>query len=145
MDTREPEDAPSGHPIDVEPSTPSIIAHVLKRADEMDTKALDELPFGMIQLDPTGKILRFNKMEASLARINQQRQIGRNFFEEVAPCTRVKDFYGRFISGIANKDLYETFGFVFKFAHGPRNVAITLMYSQATKSVWVLVSQATPR
>lgn len=139
------DNVPTGHPIEIRSTDRAQIASILKSADGLDPKALDELPFGMIQLDPTGKILRFNKTEAALARINQERQIGRNFFEEVAPYTRVKEFYGRFVTGISNKDLYETFGFVFKFAHGPRNVAITLMYSHGTQSVWVLVSQAAVR
>ncbi len=136
---------PSGSPLLVQASDHGDIAALMKEADSMGAKALDELPFGMIQLELTGKILRFNKTEASLARISQEKQIGKNFFEDVAPCTRVKEFYGRFTSGVAKKNLYETFGFVFKFAHGPRTVAITMMYSAATDTVWVLVSQAVPR
>lgn len=133
---------PTGEPIEVQPAPREQIDELMKRVGELNPAELDALPFGMIQLDPTGRILKFNKTEAELARINRQRQLGKNFFEEVAPCTKVKEFYGRFIEGIARKELNETFGFVFKFAHGPRNVAITLFYAQATQSVWVLVSQA---
>jgi photoactive yellow protein len=114
---------------------------LLKRADAMGPGDLDALPFGMIQLDRTGKILKFNRTEANLARINQERQVGRNFFDDVAPCTKVREFYGRFQEGLDKRSLYETFGFVFKFDHGWRNVAITMMYSEKTDSVWVLVSQ----
>jgi photoactive yellow protein len=135
--------APAGEPIAVLPPPRAQIEKVLNGVDSLNSAELDELPFGMIQLDATGKILKFNKTEADLARINQQRQLGRNFFDTVAPCTKVREFYGRFVDGLARKELYETFGFVFKFAHGPRSVAITLFYSQATQSVWVLVSQAT--
>ena len=141
---------PDGEPIpldqvEVQPAPREQLDQLLSRADQMNLAELDELPFGMIQLDPTGKILKFNKTEAELARINRQRQLGKNFFEEVAPCTKVKEFHGRFLEGVAKKQLYETFGFVFKFAHGPRHVAITLFYAQATQSVWVLVSQAVAR
>ena len=114
---------------------------LLKRVDSLGTSDLDALPFGMIQLDRTGKILKFNRTEANLARINQERQLGRNFFDDVAPCTKVREFYGRFQEGLEKRSLYETFGFVFKFDHGWRNVAITMMYSEKTDSVWVLVSQ----
>ncbi len=133
---------PSGYPIEVKASKAEEIEAVLKSADGLALGALDALPFGMIQLDANGKILSFNKTEAALARLNQQRQLGRNFFEEVAPCTHVKEFYGRFTTGLAKKDLSETFGFVFKFEHGWRNVAVTLMDSQTTQTVWVLISQA---
>ena len=136
------EKSPEGHPIAVRPPARQEIADLLERVDAMQAAELDELPLGMIQLDPTGKILKFNKAEAELARINRRRQLGKSFFEEVAPCTKVKEFHGRFLEGVAKKELYATFGFVFKFAHGPRNVAITLFYAKATDSVWVLVSQA---
>lgn len=134
---------PAGEPIEVRRPARAEIQAVLDRVDQMPSAELDALPFGLIQLDPTGKILKFNKTEAELARINRQRQIGKNFFEDVAPCTRVKEFHGRFVEGVAKQDLYETFGFVFKFAHGDRNVAITLFYAKQTQTVWVLVSQAT--
>ncbi len=114
---------------------------LLRQADELASSDLDSLPFGMIQLDRQGRILKFNQTEAKLARINRDRQLGKSFFDEVAPCTKVREFYGRFQEGLAKRNLYETFGFVFKFDHGWRNVAITMMYSDKTDSVWVLVSQ----
>ena len=114
---------------------------LLRQADELASADLDSLPFGMIQLDREGRILKFNQAEARMARINRDRQLGRSFFDEVAPCTKVREFYGRFQEGLSKRNLYETFGFVFKFDHGWRNVAITMMYSEKTDSVWVLVSQ----
>ncbi len=111
------------------------------RVDNLPTGDLDSLPFGLIQLDRNGRILKFNQTEAQLARINRDRQIGRSFFDDLAPCTKVREFYGRFEEGLKNRALYETFGFVFKFDHGWRNVAITLFYSSKTDSVWVLISQ----
>lgn len=117
------------------------IDNVVKRLDAMGERELDQLPFGMIELDTSGRILRFNKTEADLARIEQKRQLGRNFFEEVAPCTKVKDFHGRFLEGVRKQELYETFGFQFAFTHGRRDVGITLFYARKTASIWVLVSQ----
>jgi photoactive yellow protein len=114
---------------------------LLRQVDQLTEGDLDTLPFGLIQLDRSGRILKFNQTEAKLARINRERQIGRNFFDDVAPCTKVKDFHGRFQQGLRERSLYETFGFVFKFDHGWRNVAITLFYSEKTDSVWVLISQ----
>lgn len=134
---------PPGHPVDVRAEREAIEA-VLERLDHLDEAALDELPFGLIQLDETGRILSFNRTEAELAQINRRRQIGRNFFDEVAPCTRVKAFHGRFLSGVARKELNESFGFLFQFPHGARYVAITLYYSQRKASVWVIVSKASP-
>lgn len=114
---------------------------LLRQVDQLTARDMDTLPFGLIQLDRTGRILKFNQTEANLARINRDRQLGKNFFDDVAPCTKVKEFYGRFLQGLRERSLYETFGFVFKFDHGWRNVAITLFYSEKTDSVWVLISQ----
>jgi len=114
---------------------------ILRKVENLSAKDLDELPFGMIQLDRAGRILKFNQTEAKLARINRDRQLGKNFFDHVAPCTKVREFYGRFLHGVNQRSLYETFGFVFKFDHGWRNVAITLFYAEKTDSVWVLISQ----
>jgi photoactive yellow protein len=117
------------------------VAEALAIADGGTSEEVDQLPFGMIQLDFEGNILSYNEAEATFAKLNKTKQIGRNFFDSVAPCTKVKDFYGRFLEGIQNKKLYETFGFVFKFSHGWKNVAITMMLSEKSDSVWVLVSQ----
>jgi photoactive yellow protein len=119
----------------------TTIAEALAIADGGTSEEVDQLPFGMIQLDFEGNILSYNDAEAALAKLNKTKQIGRNFFDSVAPCTKVRDFYGRFLGGIQNKKLYETFGFVFKFNHGWKNVAITMMLSEKSDSVWVLVSQ----
>ncbi len=134
-------------PVPARPSSPSAVPsprapeELLRQVEHLTERQLDDLPFGLIQLDRSGRILKFNQTEAKLARINRDRQIGRNFFNDVAPCTKVRDFYGRFMQGLNQRSLYETFGFVFKFDHGWRNVAITLFYSDKTDSVWVLISQ----
>jgi photoactive yellow protein len=133
---------PDGHSVAQVTARLPEVDEVLQRVETLPEGQLDTLPFGMIQLDRAGKILRFNRTEGELARLDPRSQVGKNFFDQVAPCTRVKEFQGRFEEGLRRRSLYETFGFVFKFAHGWRNVAITLMYSEKTDSVWVLVSQA---
>lgn len=43
------------------------VNNVLENADTMSTEELDKLPYGMIQLDATGRILNYNAMESKLA------------------------------------------------------------------------------
>jgi photoactive yellow protein len=109
-------------------------------ADDLSTAELDQLPFGMIQLDATGRILKFNAVESRLASLDQQQQIGRQFFTEVAPCTKVQAFYGRFKEGVLREHLDTTFSFHFAFKQKPRDVTVRLFYSRRTRSVWVMVS-----
>ena len=115
---------------------------VLQRADQLAEDELDNLPVGMIQLDPSGKVLRYNQAESDLARVDKAAALGRNFFDEVAPCTKVKQFHGQFLEGVAARDLNTTFEYEFKFRDGRRkDVLISMFYSKNTDSVWVLVQR----
>jgi photoactive yellow protein len=113
---------------------------LLRAADDMSPAELDTLPYGMIQLDASGRILKFNSVESRLAALPQQQQIGKHFFTDVAPCTKVQEFYGRFKEGVINEALDSSFQFHFAFKQNPRDVTVRLFYSKRTRSVWVMVS-----
>lgn len=105
----------------------------------MEDGMLDEQPFGIVRLDPEGVVLSYNLYEAQLARRKREDVIGKNWFKEVAPCTAVQSFYGRFRAGIERRKLSESFEFVFPFPHEARKVDISLYYKDADSSVWVMV------
>jgi photoactive yellow protein len=98
---------------------------------------LEQLPFGAIQLDTAGRILRYNGFESKLSGIHKNRALGKHFFTELAPCTNVKEFYGRFQEGVARKRMHEKFRYHFSFKKNPIDVTITLFYSDLTDSIWV--------
>ena len=100
---------------------------------------LDEQPYGVIRLDRDGMVLAFNTFEERLSRKQRADVLWKNFFNEVAPCTKVKEFYGRFLEGVAARRMNVTFGFVFPFAHGTRHVDVSLFYKEADDTVWVFV------
>lgn len=108
------------------------------RADELSSAELDALPYGMIQLDARGGILRYSAAESRLSGLTAEECVGRNFFNEVAPCTHVAEFYGRFLEGVRAQQLDAVFSFRFAFMP-PRDVSIHLFYSRVTRSVWVKV------
>ena len=117
-------------------------SNVLERADVLTESELDSLPVGMIQLDRTGKVLKFNQTESDLARVAKDDALGKSFFDEVAPCTKVQEFHGRFVEGVENKNLHTVFDYVFRFRDGrQKNVVISMFYSQSTDTVWVLVER----
>ena len=109
------------------------------RADAISEAELDALPYGVIQLDATGTVLRYNSFEAGLSGLTKQKVVGRNFFKQVAPCTDLQQFYGRFRDGVAAGELHCTFRFYFAFQQRPRDVTVTLFYNHRDKTVWVLV------
>jgi photoactive yellow protein len=108
----------------------------------MSESQLDTLPFGAIRLDKEGTILSYNLSEAALTGRQKEKVIGRNFFTEVAPCTNVQTFAGRFREGVAKKELHAIFPYRFDFQMAPRDVTVTLFYSKQTDSVWVFVREA---
>jgi photoactive yellow protein len=111
----------------------------LEELAKMTPAELDALPFGAIQLDRAGTILTYNVAESVLSGRDAAKMIGKNFFEEVAPCTNVQGFAGRFREGMARRELREVFRYRFDFEMTPRDVSITLFYSAATDTGWVFV------
>jgi photoactive yellow protein len=125
------------------PLDPATAGALLESADAMTPRELDALPYGMIQLDASGRILKYNAVESRLASLPQAQAIGKQFFTEIAPCTKVQAFYGRFREGVIRESLDATFQFHFAFKQHPRDVTVRLFYSRRTRSVWVMISDRT--
>jgi photoactive yellow protein len=121
-------------------SLPSI-RELLDTVDQLSAAELDGLPYGIIQLDTAGRILKYNATESALASLPQTEAIGKQFFTEVAPCTRVQEFYGRFTNGVIQESLDVSFPFHFAFKQYPRDVLVHLWFSRRTRSVWVLIRE----
>jgi len=104
---------------------------------------IDALPFGYIALAPDGTVRKYNRYEADLARKDPQEVLGKNFFKEVAPCTQVKDFEGRFRQFAAGEIAEPTisFDFEFTFHHGTQKVRIGFVRSPLDKEIIVTVNR----
>lgn len=118
--------------------------HVVYAADALSSAELDALPYGMIQLDSHGTVLRYSGAETRLSGMTADETVGRDFFREVAPCTQVAEFFGRFQDGVRARQLDAVFNFRFSF-RPPKDVRIHLFYSKATRSVWVKVVDLSER
>jgi photoactive yellow protein len=114
----------------------------LEQITRMTETELDALPFGAIRLDKDGKVLTYNMTESKLTGRDPKRVIGRNFFTEVAPCTNVQTFAGRFHEGVRKGEMHVIFPYRFDFKMAPRDVTVTLFYSKQTESAWVFVREA---
>jgi photoactive yellow protein len=111
---------------------------ILGEVGRLTAEELDALPFGAIELDSAGTVLSYNKAEERLAGRQRADVVGRNFFRDIAPCTRVQRFFGAFQVGVERKELNEVFDFTFKFPAGDREVRIRMIYSAGT--VWIFVT-----
>lgn len=113
-----------------------------ERLFALDRAELESYPDGVIILDRTGQIVRYNKAEATLARRDATTTIGLNFFNDVAPCTAVQDFKGRFDAFAAQTGAgVERFDFTFRFAWGRQDVGITMMRRAGEDEIALLVSR----
>lgn len=111
----------------------------IERLQGFTESELDQLPFGAIRLDREGTILSFNQAEVDLSGRRKENVVGKNFFTEVAPCTNVQEFAGKFRAGVLAGTLHTVFPYVFDYKMEPRQVWVTLFYSNETDTAWVFV------
>ena len=86
------------------------LAELLPRIPEF---VKNGLPFGIVKMDVTGKILEYNMAEGELTGVDSKCAIGKNFFDDVALCTKTQAFYGRFFEGVKKGFLNVVFEYVF--------------------------------
>lgn len=98
----------------------------------LSPEQLDKLPYGLITLDATGRVVHYNDTESRLVGLPKNRVVGRPFFGEIAPCTRVREFEGRFFELARDPARVRvvTFDFVFRFSSGDQAVSVVITPSR---------------
>ncbi len=118
----------------------------LERLAALTQEEVDELPYGFVVLDGEGKILLYNRYESRLSRIAPERVIGKNFFKDVAPCTRVEAFYGRFKQLVEREErTHDAFRFRFYFLHGVQDVAVQFVKAPPVTTLPLPHENTSPR
>jgi photoactive yellow protein len=116
----------------------------LQQIESYTGEELDQLPFGAIKLDHDGLILKYNQYESRLSGRSPEEVIGKNFFTEIAPCTNIQEFAGRFKDGVSKGQLNATFKYRFTFPKNPVDVEITMFSGSHDNTGWILVKQWRP-
>lgn len=114
------------------------IANVLAK---LDAKDIDQLAFGAVQLDGSGKVLTYNSAEAGITGRQPASVIGRNFFREVAPCTSTPSFKGVFDAGVKAGELNTMFEYMFDYKMTPTKVKIHMKKAISGDSYWIFVKR----
>jgi photoactive yellow protein len=90
---------------------------------------IDGLPYGLITLDALGRVVAYNDTESRLVGIPKEDVIGKNFFQDVAPCTRLREFEGRFRELVADPEQLgvQSFDFIFRFPNALQKVSVLIV------------------
>ena len=102
---------------------------------------VDKLAFGAIQLDDSGKILQYNAAEGAITGRDPKAVIGKNFFTDVAPCTKTPQFYGRFQEGVKSKNLNVMFEYTFDYNMKATKVKVHMKRALTGDSNWIFVKR----
>lgn len=107
----------------------------------MNDKQINDLAFGAVQVDGSGKIIAYNEAEAGITGRKAADVIGKNFFKEVAPCTATPKFKGVFDAGVKAGNLNTMFEYVFDYKMTPTKVKIHMKKAIINDSYWIFVKR----
>lgn len=89
------------------------------------------LPFGLLELDPTGVVIRYSPAAEENPPVLPRDILGRNFFTEVATCEQVEEVKSRFLAFMAFGDAVQKFSI--NCAVEEKNIKIQIMLARVTE------------
>lgn len=109
----------------------------LEGVPALEPEELDDLPYGVIELDDAGVVRTYNATEQELSGRSPEQVVGRSFFRDVAPCTRVRRFEGRWREFYESPEGVECFRFTFPFPDRPVDVHVAFVHGDESTFVMV--------
>jgi len=127
-----PESTDAEHMLSFEDPT---VGEQLRTASD---ETLNSANFGIIRLDDDGIVRFFNAYESELSGVDPEEALGQNYFNELAPCSNNRVFYGRFRDGLENGEMDEHFTYTFTYKMRPTLVDVHLYRDDAGNN-WIMV------
>jgi len=112
-------------------------ADILVDLGDATPDQLDDLSFGVVRMDRQGIVADYNRFESNLSGLTPDRVIGKNFFEQVAPCTNNFMVASRY----SQDSLDEQLDYVFTYKMKPTKVRLRLLKSPASGHQYLLVEK----
>ncbi|MEM9707917.1 MAG: photoactive yellow protein [Pseudomonadota bacterium] len=100
------------------------------------------LPFGAILLDRNGTIVKYNKAESMISSRSPEDVMGKNFFNEIAPCAKGKRFHGEFLKFHTTGQINVMFDYKFTYKGTNAGVKIHLKSQPDGQHCWLFVKRA---
>lgn len=112
--------------------------NVGEQLKEVSEETLNAADFGIIRLDDDGIVQFFNEYESNLSGVAPEDALGQNYFNELAPCSNNRVFYGRFRDGLNKGEMDEHFTYTFTYKMRPTLVDVHLYRDDAGNN-WIMV------
>lgn len=124
--------------MDVIPFGSQDIDNILQR----EPQRVEKLPFGAVMLDRAGKVVKYNAAEGMIAGRNAADVIGKDFFNQIAPCAKGKRFHGEFLKFHKTGKVNTLFDYEFEYKMKPVRVRIHLKAAPDGQTCWMFVKRA---
>ena len=120
-------------------TSPGLLNWLYAVADE----AVDALPFGVVGMDGDGRVCVYSVYESEQANLSRGEVIGRNFFEQVAPCMNNLMVAGRFADARrASTPLDAAIDHVLAFRSRITPSKLRLLYSPEISTHYLLIQRS---
>ena len=106
-----------------------------------DPSRAELLPFGAIMVDQAGDVLRYNHVESGITGRPVSEVVGKNFFNDIAPCAKGQVFYNHFFRAVADGQVNTMFDYQFDYKMTATNVRIHMKSADASQGIWIFIKR----
>ena len=106
-----------------------------------DPSRAELLPFGAIMVNQQGDVLRYNHVESGISGRSAGDVVGKNFFNDIAPCAKGQVFYNHFFRAVADGHVNTMFDYQFDYKMQTTNVRIHMKSADASRGIWIFIKR----
>jgi len=107
-----------------------------------EPQRVEKLAFGAVLLDRNGKVVKYNQAEGLIAGRDPADVVGKDFFNEIAPCAKGKRFHGEFLKFHQTGQVNVMFDYKFAYKGANVGVKIHLKSQPDGQHCWMFVKRA---
>ena len=112
---------------------------VIGMISQGESEAIQRVTFGVVHLNETGTVVGYSRQESELSGLRPEDVMGRNFFDEVAPCTNKADFRALFAGVLSGEREFAILDYVFPFRPRPIPVQVVMTHSHLLPKRYLLM------